>query len=397
MARIRTVKPDFWGDQKLGKMSPYTRLLYLALFNLSDDEGYFEGDTEQLAGDVFKYDPNPREMMAWAIQELLAARRIIVYDDDDDCRFGYMPKFLTHQRVDSPKPSTRPKPDDCTPVLDVAPPGPPPIVDPFARFRAKLEADPAARYPRIVADASRNDPGSIPGESSNDPGRVPEHSPLDLDPGSGTGNREGEGGPEARERAGSRPPPASPGKTAAPTALAPIAPDEVATVRGLVDGVMRAVGLDAPAELTADHRKCALVMLKGRTVAQVVETCAEAVRAKPKLREKVPSLFVPRFVDEDWPKFQAAVPPAPGKPAAVSPARAAREARLTFVRQRALQLEEESIARGELVTPAVRDRITAQVSREADERFGPGARAGPGGAAGSTDSYTGSTSSKETS
>ncbi len=39
MARIRTIKPKFWDDTKLSKISRDARLTYIGMWNFSDDLG----------------------------------------------------------------------------------------------------------------------------------------------------------------------------------------------------------------------------------------------------------------------------------------------------------------------------------------------------------------------
>lgn len=39
MARIRTIKPEFWSDEKLGPMAPLDRLVFLGLISMADDAG----------------------------------------------------------------------------------------------------------------------------------------------------------------------------------------------------------------------------------------------------------------------------------------------------------------------------------------------------------------------
>ncbi len=41
MPRIRTIKPEFWSDEKLATVSEATLLVAIGLLNLADDEGYF--------------------------------------------------------------------------------------------------------------------------------------------------------------------------------------------------------------------------------------------------------------------------------------------------------------------------------------------------------------------
>ena len=39
MARIRTIKPEFWADEKMSPLSPLDRLVFLGLVSLADDAG----------------------------------------------------------------------------------------------------------------------------------------------------------------------------------------------------------------------------------------------------------------------------------------------------------------------------------------------------------------------
>jgi hypothetical protein len=39
MSRIRTIKPEFWEDEGNGRLSALARLLFIATFNMADDEG----------------------------------------------------------------------------------------------------------------------------------------------------------------------------------------------------------------------------------------------------------------------------------------------------------------------------------------------------------------------
>ncbi len=43
MARTRMIKPEFWSDEKLAALSLQVRLIYIGLWNLSDDYGVVKG------------------------------------------------------------------------------------------------------------------------------------------------------------------------------------------------------------------------------------------------------------------------------------------------------------------------------------------------------------------
>ena len=54
--RIRTIKPEFWKDERLSTLSRDARLLYIALWCESDDEGRLRGNQSYLHGALFPYD-----------------------------------------------------------------------------------------------------------------------------------------------------------------------------------------------------------------------------------------------------------------------------------------------------------------------------------------------------
>lgn len=65
MARIRTVKPEFWGDEKLAPMDALTRLVFLGLISMADDAGRLLDSVKQIDGVLFAYtDDTAREPLA---------------------------------------------------------------------------------------------------------------------------------------------------------------------------------------------------------------------------------------------------------------------------------------------------------------------------------------------
>jgi len=56
VARIRTIKPEFWSDEKVVELGPWERLLFIALWNFSDDQGYVPCRPRQIKMWVFPGD-----------------------------------------------------------------------------------------------------------------------------------------------------------------------------------------------------------------------------------------------------------------------------------------------------------------------------------------------------
>ena len=106
MARIRSIKPEFWDDRKLAKRaSRDARLLYIALWNLADEWGRLNGDPQWIKGQVFSYDD---DLNADAIGKLLeelenpALGAVIAYEADGD-PYLFLPKLAKHQRLEPEK------------------------------------------------------------------------------------------------------------------------------------------------------------------------------------------------------------------------------------------------------------------------------------------------------
>ena len=56
MARIRTIKPDFWTDEKIVELKPFARLLFIGLWNLCDDHGRMEYSPKRIKLQLFPAD-----------------------------------------------------------------------------------------------------------------------------------------------------------------------------------------------------------------------------------------------------------------------------------------------------------------------------------------------------
>jgi hypothetical protein len=103
MARIRTVKPEFWQSESLATLDPMTRLLAIGLLNHSDDEGYFRATPALIRAAVFPFDDSAN--IPRMIQELSSAGFLRIGTADDGRQYGWIVNFLKHQRVDKPKQS----------------------------------------------------------------------------------------------------------------------------------------------------------------------------------------------------------------------------------------------------------------------------------------------------
>ena len=98
MARIRTIKPEFWRDELLASISAEAALLAIGLLNHCDDEGFFNANPKLVESDVF-----PLRMLAKSTTELLRELSgigyIEVFSGSDSKTYGKVANFEKHQVI----------------------------------------------------------------------------------------------------------------------------------------------------------------------------------------------------------------------------------------------------------------------------------------------------------
>jgi len=63
MARIRTIKPDFYLDDKLAELDPYTRIVFSGLWTQADREGKLKDEPKKLKVILLPYDNKDMDKM----------------------------------------------------------------------------------------------------------------------------------------------------------------------------------------------------------------------------------------------------------------------------------------------------------------------------------------------
>lgn len=101
MARIRSIKPKFWDDTKIGRISRDARLLYIGLWNFSDDIGVVIGDSIWLKSKIFPYDQIQIQQFEKWMNELVINGFICLLSYKGE-RFIYLPSFTRHQVINKP-------------------------------------------------------------------------------------------------------------------------------------------------------------------------------------------------------------------------------------------------------------------------------------------------------
>jgi len=111
MARIRTVKPSFWGSPEAASMSREARLLVLGLISMADDDGRFLANPNAVIGYIF---PNDEDIPATKLRKWMAEAvetGMVCLYRADAVQYGCMPSWHKHQVIDRYTPSTLPAPD----------------------------------------------------------------------------------------------------------------------------------------------------------------------------------------------------------------------------------------------------------------------------------------------
>ena len=110
MARIRTIKPTFWGSPEVAGMTRDARLLVLGLISHADDDGRFLASVAAVAGSVFPNDDIPaRSIRSWLL-EAEGSGMVHLYTANSVV-YGCFPSWHKHQVINRYTPSTLPEPD----------------------------------------------------------------------------------------------------------------------------------------------------------------------------------------------------------------------------------------------------------------------------------------------
>lgn len=112
MARIRTIKPTYWLSDSTTELPIClnARYIFIGLISHADDEGYVSANLKGIRQKICGAGPEHDEDIKLSLAELERLGSIIriTIDEDDPVSgsFYWIPKFLEHQRVSKPQPST---------------------------------------------------------------------------------------------------------------------------------------------------------------------------------------------------------------------------------------------------------------------------------------------------
>ncbi|WP_052754245.1 hypothetical protein [Xanthomonas citri] len=100
MARIRSIKPDFFTSEQVAECSPSARLLFVGMWCFCDDNGVHPASPARLKMEVFPGDDFTKADIAMMVQELVKHGLVDEYEVNGD-RFWLVTGWK-HQKIDKP-------------------------------------------------------------------------------------------------------------------------------------------------------------------------------------------------------------------------------------------------------------------------------------------------------
>ena len=133
MARIRTIKPEFWTSEQIAECSPTARLLFIGMWSFCDDNGIHPDSAKRLKMEVFPSDTIADDEIKTLVDELIKAKLLEHYIVAEQ-GFWRVTGWSKHQKIEKPT-YRHPLPeapkatqDSATPPQPVAAPSPTPRV-----------------------------------------------------------------------------------------------------------------------------------------------------------------------------------------------------------------------------------------------------------------------------
>lgn len=100
MARIRTVKPEFWTSEQVTDCSPIARLLFIGMWNFCDDGGNHPASVKTLKMLIFPSDDITIPQIQSMIDELVTTGLLVQYTDNNK-NFWHVTGW-GHQKIEKP-------------------------------------------------------------------------------------------------------------------------------------------------------------------------------------------------------------------------------------------------------------------------------------------------------
>ena len=101
MARIRTVKPEFWSSEQVMELAPLARLAFIGLWNFCDDGGVHPASAKTLKAEVFPSDDLSADSVAEMVSAMIRLGLVEEFTNGEKC-YWHVTGWARHQKIDRP-------------------------------------------------------------------------------------------------------------------------------------------------------------------------------------------------------------------------------------------------------------------------------------------------------
>ncbi len=98
MARIRTIKPEFWTDEVVVELDYADRLLFIGLWNFADDQGYLPMRPKRIKMQIF---PGDDYDVVAGLKRLWESSLVTLYASPEGL-LVHVTKWSRHQKISNP-------------------------------------------------------------------------------------------------------------------------------------------------------------------------------------------------------------------------------------------------------------------------------------------------------
>lgn len=101
MARIRSIKPEYWSSEQVMECSPIARLLFIGLWNFCDDAGNHVASERTIKAEIFPGDDISSADVRRLLDEL-SSNKLIAFYTNDSKDYLHVTGWRKHQKIDRP-------------------------------------------------------------------------------------------------------------------------------------------------------------------------------------------------------------------------------------------------------------------------------------------------------
>jgi hypothetical protein len=102
MARLRTIKPEFWVSEQIAECSTSARLTFIGIWNFCDDGGVHPAKPRTLKAEIYPMDDVTVTQVEGWVDELLKAGLLAAFSSENGDAYWHVTGWERHQKIDRP-------------------------------------------------------------------------------------------------------------------------------------------------------------------------------------------------------------------------------------------------------------------------------------------------------